>query len=251
MEKEVNALTEQPNQPASRRKKRLGLALIPGIILLMAGLSVAIGIPLVRFASEPEHFREWVNGYGFWGRLLYMGMVILQTVVAFIPGEPFEIAGGYAFGAIEGTALCMIAATLGSLAVFLLVRRYGMRLAEVFFSREKLMSLRFLRESSKRDMLFMIIFMIPGTPKDLLCYFAGLTDMRLPVWLLICTLGRVPSVLSSTVGGNALGEGSYLAAVIVFAATALLSACGILFYRRMSDRRTEHKTDANEIEIQK
>ena len=42
--------------------------------------------------------------------------------------------------------------------------------------------------------------MIPGTPKDLLCYFAGLTDMKFPVFLLICSLGRLPSLVTSTIG---------------------------------------------------
>ncbi len=234
---------------AEDKRKKIGALVLIGLLLsLMIALTLAIGGPLVRFASEPERFREWVNGYGFWGRLCYMGMVILQTVVAFIPGEPFEIAAGYAFGAAEGTLLCMLAATCGSVAVFLLVRRYGMRLVEVFFSREKLASLRFLHESPKRDMLFLIVFMIPGTPKDLLCYFAGLTDMRLPVWLMICTLGRLPSVISSTVGGSALGEGSYLSAVIIFLVTAMISAGGILIYRRMSARRGATENPSNEIQ---
>ena len=69
-----------------------------------------------------------------------------------------------------------------------------------------------------------------GTPKDLLGYFAGLTDLPFPVFCVICTLGRIPSVVTSTLGGNALGTESYAAAVIVFAIALAVSALGLAAY---------------------
>ena len=97
-------------------------------------------------------------------------------------------------------------------------------------------SVKFLKTSSARNMLFLVIYMIPGTPKDLLGYFAGLTDIPFPVFCLVCTLGRLPSVVTSTIGGNALGTGKLTFALIVFGATALISALGILIYRRICKR---------------
>lgn len=214
-----------------------------GLMLLLGWL---IGAPLIRFASQPELFRLWVDSHGILGQLAYMGMVILQVILAVIPGEPFEIAGGYAFGALEGTVLCLIAATLGSLAVFGLVRQFGMRLVRVFFSQEKLQSLRFLKTTPRRDFLFLLIFMLPGTPKDLLCYFAGLTDIRFPVWLVICSLGRIPSLVTSTVGGDALGTGHYWFAGVVFAATLVVSSLGLLLYRRIC-RRHQKKAPSDRM----
>lgn len=224
------------NELTTAQQKRLGIAALVTALVVMGLLVWLVGVPLVRFASQPERFRDWVDSHGFGGRLAYMGMVILQVVVALIPGEPFEIAAGYAFGAVEGTLLCLVASALGSVCVFLLVRRFGQRLAEIFFSPEKLRSVRFLQASPKRDLLFLIVFMLPGTPKDLLCYFAGLTNIRFPVWLLICSLGRLPSIVTSTIGGNALGTGKLTFALIVFSATALISALGILIYRRICKR---------------
>lgn len=90
-----------------------------------------------------------------------------------------------------------------------------MPLVEVFFPEEKLKKLKFLKTTPKRDMIFFIIFMIPGTPKDLLCYFTGLTDIKFSLWLLICSLGRLPSIITSTVGGDALGTSNYWFAVAV------------------------------------
>ena len=226
------------------KNRKWFLALAWAGIAAVAALSVIAGIPMVRFASQPERFRDWIDSHGLWGDLAFVGMVMAQILIAVIPGEPFEIAAGYAFGAVEGTILCIIACTLGSMAVFLLVRRYGMRLVEVFFSREKLSSVRFLKTSKKRDLLFLMIFMIPGTPKDLLCYFAGLTDVSVPVWLMICSLGRIPSIITSTVGGDALGTKNYWFAVIVFVATLAISAAGLLIYDRICDRhKGEDKTE--------
>ena len=158
------------------------IAVILGLFLVRTWV---VGKPLIAFASEPALFRDWVDSCGVLGRLAYAGMVIVQVVIALIPGEPFEIAGGYAFGILEGTALYLLAATLGSLLVFLLVRRYGMHLVALFFSKEKLQNLWFLHTDEKRSVLFFLIFMLPGTPKDLLCYYAGLTDLPLGLWLLI------------------------------------------------------------------
>ena len=78
------------------------------------------GKPLIQFAQEPERFRAWVDEQGVLAPIAFLGMLILQIVVAAIPGEPLEIAAGYAFGALEGTLLCMFGAFIGRVAVFLL-----------------------------------------------------------------------------------------------------------------------------------
>lgn len=216
-----------------KQQKRVGIAAIVIAVAATALIIWLAGVPLVKFASEPEKFRQWVDNNGIWSRFAYMGMVILQVVIAVLPGEPFEIAAGYAFGAIEGTILCIAASTLGSVMVFLLVRYFGVPLVEVFFSEEKLQRIKFLKTSPKRDFIFFIIFMIPGTPKDLLCYFAGLTDIKFTLWLLICSLGRLPSIVTSTVGGDALGTSNYWFAAAVFAATLVISLVGLLVYKHI------------------
>ncbi|MBE6933320.1 MAG: TVP38/TMEM64 family protein [Ruminococcaceae bacterium] len=217
------------------QKKTLRILVIAIAVAAIAAMTWLMA-PLLRFVSDPELFRAWVDSYGLLGRLAYIGMVVLQVIVALIPGEPFEIAAGYAFGAVEGTILSTLACTLGSVIVFLLVRRYGMRVAGLFFSREKLESVRFLKTNPKREVLFLLIFMIPGTPKDLLCYYAGMTDLRFPVWLLICSFGRLPSIITSTIGGNALGTENYWFAAGVFAAALAISGIGILLYNYICSR---------------
>ena len=158
-------------------------------------------------------------------------MVILQVFVAIIPGEPLEIAAGYAFGFWEGTLLCLIGMTIGGILVFLFVRRFGVKAVEVFISREQIQSLRFL-QNTKRVYLFLVIaFLLPGTPKDVLCYCAGLTSVQFSRWLLITSLCRLPSIVTSTIGGDALGTGELIQAIIIFAATVCISLLGLAIYR--------------------
>lgn len=219
-----------------KQKKMLSAAAIIIFILLFAALAWFVGRPMIRFARQPEQFRSWVDGHGALGCAAYAAMVFLQVVVAIIPGEPLEIAGGYAFGAWWGTVLCLIGAVLGSAAVFALVRRWGRPLAEVVFPKEKLDKLQFLHSSPKRTALLWLIFTAPGTPKDLLCYFAGLTDMKWRTWLLIATVGRLPSIVTSTVGGGALGDRNYTAAAIAFGVALAAAGVGYLVYRAVCRR---------------
>ena len=141
-----------------QRKKQLAWTALVIFVLLTAAVCWFVGRPMLRFVSEPEKFRLWVDGHGLWGRVLYVGMCFLQVVVAIIPGEPLEIAGGYAFGAVWGTVLCLIGLFLGSVVIFALVRRFGQSVVEVFFPLEKLHSLRFLQSSPKRNLLFWIVY---------------------------------------------------------------------------------------------
>lgn len=221
----------------TQKQKRLwsGLA-IAAFLVLLAFLFVAVGVPMLRFLQSPEAFRRWVDDQGLWGRIAFVGMMFAQVVIAFIPGEPLEIAAGYAFGFWEGTFLCMAGAFLGSLAVFLFVHNWGIRAVEVFFPRERILSLRFLRDAKKRDILAFLLFFIPGTPKDVLTYCVGLTDMPLSTWLFISTVARIPSIVTSTVGGNALGIQEYWFAILVFGVTLAISLCGYLIYRRVSEK---------------
>ena len=219
-----------------KQKKMLSAAAIIIFILLFAALAWFVGRPMIRFARQPAQFRSWVDGHGALGCAAYAAMVFLQVVVAIIPGEPLEIAGGYAFGAWWGTVLCLIGAVLGSAAVFALVRRWGRPLAEVVFPKEKLDKLQFLHSSPKRTALLWLIFTAPGTPKDLLCYFAGLTDMKWRTWLLIATVGRLPSIVTSTVGGGALGDRNYTTAAIAFGVALAAAGVGYLVYRAVCRR---------------
>ena len=217
------------------KRKKLLSAL--GIGLFVAALAVAAALlwkPLVGFFSEPQNLRNWVERNALWSRLGFMLLTAIQVIVAVIPGEPFEIAAGYAFGALEGTLLSMGGIVLGSIAVFLFVRKFGLRAVRVFFPQEKIDKLRFLRDQKRLTRIAFLLFLIPGTPKDIMTYCVGLTNMKLSTWMVICTLARIPSILPSTLGGDALGTKNLWGAAAIFIATALLSLGGLWLYSRIN-----------------
>lgn len=207
------------------------------LVLFVFFVTAYLGKPLLTMAEDPEAFRELVREKGLYARILFVFLVFVQVVVALIPGEPLEICAGIAFGGIEGTLLCLLGIFLGSAMIFLLVRRWGVRLVEVFFSVEKIRSLRFLKNEKYRNGLLFLIMMIPGTPKDLLSYFAPLTEIRPWHWLMLTTFARIPSVVTSTVGGDALGEKRYLFAAALFAVTCCISLAGALLFDYFTKKR--------------
>lgn len=223
--------------PTLRQKRWIAGTGIALFVLLSILVCWFAGRPLIQFAQEPDRFRDWVDAQGAWGPLLFMGMVVLQIVVAIIPGEPLEIVAGYAFGALEGTLWCLLGAFAGRVAVFLLVRRFGTRAVEVFFPLEKLQSLHFLQNERRLTFWVFFLFFLPGTPKDVLCYIVGITKLPLRSWLVISAVAPIPSIVTSTIGGDALGMGNYAFAVLVFGITIVVSSLGLLAYRAICRAR--------------
>ncbi len=224
-----------------KHKKLLGILLIAFAVIFCAVITVFIGRPLIAFAKEPQKFQMWIDSFGIWGRLVFVGIVVLQVVIALIPGEPFEIAAGYAFGSIEGTLLCLAGIVIGSLIIFTLVRKFGVKLVELFFPIDKINSLKFLQNKQRFNTIYFIVMCLPGTPKDLLSYFAGLTDMKISTWLIIVTVARIPSVITSTIGGSALGSEQYIFAAVAFAVTLALSGAGLIIYKKIQTARSKNK----------
>lgn len=224
-------------QEKREKKTGLGIAVIVFAVLFMGLAAWLIGKPLITFLGEPAAFRDWVADKGVLGVLAFIGMMLVQVVIALIPGEPFEIAAGYAFGYFFGTLWCMVAIVLGSALIFGLVRLFGKRLVNLFFPDKELDDLKFLNSEGKRNTVFFLLMLIPGTPKDLLTYVAGLTKIRFWHWMLIVTVARIPSVVTSVVGGSALGEEKYTFAAIVFGITVAISAIGLLIYRAILKRK--------------
>lgn len=234
----------QDRETAVRRRRRILAAVVTGILIAGIGaVLVTHGKVLWRFFREPEKLRLWIQNHGFLGQILYVLCMVLQIVLAIIPGEPLELMAGYAFGTIPGTLLCMGAAALGSMLVFGLVKKYGMHVVELFFPAEKVENLKFLRTSPRRTVLFTIVFAVPGTPKDLLCYFAGLTDMKWSTFFMISLFGRIPSILSSTLSGDALGTQRYIHAIVIVAVVLVLSGLGLLTYHLICRHQKEKSTE--------
>ena len=214
----------------SKAKKYRFLIAGTAIVLFLI-LVYLLGRPMINFVSEPEKFQIWVADKGILAILAFMGMNALQVMLAIIPGGPFEIVAGYAFGVVKGTIYCDLAMTAGSIITFLIARKFGMKFVQLFFSKEKIDSVKFLKASKKREALVFLFFLLPGTPKDLLSYLVGLTDMKLSTWILINLVGRAPAILLSALSGSSLGDARYEIFAITIAVILVLYIVGSLIYR--------------------
>ena len=225
------------NKGYERRRKWLSGISLAVVSILAVLATLFIWNWLSSFSQDD--FRAYIQSFGAMGWLVLLGLQFLQVFIALIPGELLETAAGYAFGPVMGTLLCYVGVALASVLVFALTRRFGVKLVEVFISREKINGLSFINTERKRNVLIFLLFFIPGTPKDLLTYFAGLTDIKLGTFLAISLVARIPSVLSSTVGGHLLGEGQYGGAIWLYGITGVVSLVGILIYNAIIKRKTK------------
>lgn len=219
-------------------KKYRYLILVISIIIILV-ITYFIGKPLLAFVGEPEAFRTWVQSKGILGVLIFMLLNIIQVLLAIIPGGPFEVGAGYAFGVIPGTILCDIAMSIGGVLNFLFVRKFGMKFIELFTTREKIESVRFLKANKKSETLLFLFFLLPGTPKDLMCYVVGLSNIKLSKWIVINLVGRFPAILLSAMGGDALGEQKYGMFVVAIVVLLVLYLIGSFLYKKHNNSSEE------------
>lgn len=129
------------NKFTAKHIVRIILFALAVIFLFVVGYF--IGKPMIALVSDPGQFQIWVEEKGFLGILAFIGMVMFQVFAAVIPGGPFQIGAGYAFGIWKGSLICDFATTMASVTIFLLVRKFGTKFIELFISKEKLVRLNF------------------------------------------------------------------------------------------------------------
>lgn len=230
-------------------KKLLKNALPIIVFILLMGVLTLILWPYIETLATEEgraEFKEWIDGLGFGGWLVTLGIQLLQIFVALIPGEPVELMLGYVWGPWLGTATCLLGIFIGTLTVFLLVRKLGMKFVKRVVGTDDLTKYKFLRDKNKVDITIFILFFIPGTPKDALTYIAPIAPISPLKYLLIATFARIPSIITSTLLGDSVADGEYLMAIIVFAITAVISILGIIFGNKYIEKRQEKKDESPE-----
>ena len=213
--------------------KKYRFLILAIVVIVFASLTMLLWRPLVSFASNPEILRVWMQDLGIWGILIFGIFNFLQVVFAVIPGGPFELAAGYILGVVPGTLLCDITMTISSVVVFLLVRKFGIRFVELFVSRRQIENMGFLKDNQKVQSVLFFIFLLPGTPKDVVTYLAGLTNLSLKSWIFICFVGRFPAILLTALGGSALGNAKYGIVAVVIVVFAVAYLAGMRLYRKL------------------
>jgi uncharacterized membrane protein YdjX (TVP38/TMEM64 family) len=173
-------------------KKHWNVLLI--LIIVAVAAFVIGGAPLMRFLADQERVRAWIEGFGVWGPLALIGMIIVQTVLSISPISLLAIVGAYVFGFWQGVLYAFIGLAVGSALCMILGRRFGRPLIDRLIDPKSMAT--FDRFTEKRGpIFFFIIFVMPWVPDDLACYAIGLSHLSLKLMMPLAAIGRMPSVI--------------------------------------------------------
>lgn len=203
------------------------------VVTLFIGTTIYL-LPVMKNLSTPEGqvaFKEKVDSSGIWGLISLFGLQVAQIFLIIVPGEPIEILAGMCYGGIWGTVFIMGTAFIISTVIFFLVRKFGRKFVYSFCDKDKVAKIernKLFQNPKKIEMIMLILFLIPGTPKDLLVYVAGLLPIKPIRFICISSLARFPSVITSTLAGENLAVGDWKTSIILYVGILLFVAIVIL-----------------------
>jgi uncharacterized membrane protein YdjX (TVP38/TMEM64 family) len=208
------------------------------LLRVILGLSVSVLILLIFYVYHEGAWREIINYYryflnhrkleayissfGPFAAIMFVVIQAWQVVFAPIPGEVTGFVGGFLFGKVQGLILSTIGLTIGSMLAFGITRAFGMRFVEKVVKKEYINKFNFF-VTHKGLYVSFIFFLIPGFPKDSLCYLLGLTHMRFIDFVLMNIFGRLPGTLILTLQGNAVRNGKYQTFFALLIVTVVLT----------------------------
>lgn len=191
------------------------------------GLLYEILFHLKNSMARGEELRAAVLAHGFLAPLLFIGIQILQVILAPIPGEASGALGGYLFGGWLGSLYSTVGLTVGSWIAFAI----GRLLSDLVRARLEKTRLyhKFNHLVARSDFVIpFILFLFPGFPKDSLSYMLGMSHMPLPVFLFIAAVGRIPGTILLSFQGAQVQEGNYFRlALLLLLAVAVSAPCYI------------------------
>ena len=219
--------------------KKIELPLVINIILLVVFLSLLAFLSIKYFhqiyyvISEPDLFRDLLLSYGHASILVFVLFQVLQVIIAPIPGELVQIAGGYIYGTWFGTLYTLVGTLIGYFIAFWLTRLLGYPLVKVFVPEEKYKKISNLIKTKKSDAILFLLFFIPGLPKDFLVFVGGLTPVEPLRFFIIILIARFPALFGSCFIGAHLEQENYLVVAIVAGLSVLLFIAGFMFRDRI------------------
>lgn len=212
-------------------KRQWALAGASAAVMLGCFLALyfTLGKELLSVITDQKTFKAWLDGFSIPANAVFVFIRSFQTVIKIIPAEPLEIGSGYVWGTFGGFFYCMLGTEIGSLVILALTKAFGIRFVELFVDVKKINEWSFIKNSKRKYLLLFIIYLIPGTPKDIITYFVGLTDTKFIPFLIITGIARIPAIISSTYCGSRLIDNNYTLFIAVFAAITAVSAIGTYF----------------------
>ena len=207
------------------RRKIIAILKLILLVIIVAGIPAFLylkygsGVFSKDTASQVVDYLRQNSRTAF---LLIIGLQIIQVVVCILPGQPIQFAASYMFGVGIGFILSVIGAVIGTTISFFLAKALGSEAMHFIFGEEKVREYQRRLNSGKGLMMTFLIYLIPGVPKDLVSYAAGISEMRFRPFVLTATVGRSPAMLGSLMVGHFFGKQNYTAMIIITAVIVLL-----------------------------
>jgi len=185
-----------------------------------------------RYFFDPKKLRSFIMSFGPFSVIVFVVVQALQVIVAPIPGELTGFVGGFLYGNFLGSVLSTVGLTIGSTIAFGLSRRYGLRYVEKIVKKRYIDKFNFFVTHKGLHIAF-ILFLIPGFPKDSLCYLLGLTHIKFVDFLFMNLLGRFPGTLMLTLQGTAVKNENYREFLVLTLLALMLTVVLYLFRNRI------------------
>lgn len=229
--------TDTPTKLDKRRK-------ILAVLKLIALAVILVGVPLYIYFfhhdlidsfSNIKELEQTIRSYRSQSILIYIAAQVIQVVLSVIPGQALQFAGGYLFGTLLGLLFSVIGIAIGSTLAYYVARILGRDAVHLFFGKRKVTEMLDLMNSPKGLIVTFIIFLIPGVPKDLCSYAAGLSQLKLRPYLIVSMIARIPGMLGCLIIGQQVGAGGYTSAAVIAAIALVLLLLGVIFRKRILD----------------
>ncbi len=183
--------------------------------------------------STREHLQQWLAAWGDKAMLVYLGLQVFQIVIFVVPGEVVQVAGGYFFGVTLGSLLAAAGTVIGATICFFLGRLLGRPFLQAFVPAERMEQIERLIGSPRGTITLFLLYLIPGIPKDVLGYVAGVSPVGFVLFIAVSTLGRLPGLVGSAVIGSSAASRRWVLFGVVAAAAVVLFAAGLLLRPRI------------------
>ncbi len=216
-------------------KKRLIQIILFIAFLIVVTIAVVKLFPIIgEIATEEGRlaFREHVVDSGIRGFLTLFALQFSQIFLVVLPGEPIELLAGACYGSIGGTIFILASSMIISTIIIFFVKVFGKTFTDLFTDPEKFKRVKnskLFKNPKKFEYIMFILFFIPGTPKDLLVYIGAMLPINKVRFVLLTTLARTPSVISSTIVGSNLIEGDIWLSIIIYASIFVVAVLVVLF----------------------
>ena len=228
-----------------KKQNKAKIIKLIALIIILAVLVIATiyMMPIMKQINTSEgqtQFKEKITNSGITGMLILFGLELAQVVLAILPGEPVELLAGICFGPIWGTIFLMISVFIVTAMIYFFVKKYGKDFIYEFFPKEKVNKLensKLFKDPKKLETVIALLFLIPGTPKDLLVYIGGLLPIKTSRFLALATLLRFPSIISSTIAGDKLLNGQWQISLLAYLITFIITIIVIIIVNKLDKNK--------------